>query len=450
MSTHRRVLWGEGLFLRPQHFQRQDVFHDARLRQASADLHPYAWGLKRIRVDTGALSNGTFRLTQLSLVFPDGEAFDAPDPEALPDAVSLEHLPDNTQATVIHAAMAPLQDYNGNLGVDTEAANGRLHRFVKNEQNAADLFTDAGDAEIAFLGKSVRLLTDDKPRDEYVSLPIARIERSSTGGFELDESFVPPSLTIDSSAEMLQQLRRLLDALQAKVDALYGHHREPAKNLVEFRSGDIASFWLLHTASSAFAQLSHFLNNSRLYPERLFERMLQLAGELMTFSTQYALNDLPAYDHSAPGPAFDRLHRIIRDLLEAVISERYFHIPLAETKPSYYAGQLNSDRIDDRTEFYLCVGADLSPAELVEVVPIRFKVGAPDDVEKCVLSALPGIKLTHTPQVPAAVPVRAGQSYFALSTSGPLYERMLKSGSVMIYVPNGIRELKLDLVAVMG
>ena len=44
--------------------------------------------------------------------------------------------------------------------------------------------------------------------------------------------------------------------------------------------------------------------------------------------------------------------------------------------------------------------------ELVEVVPLRFKVGAPDDVEKLVLSAMPGVRLAHAPQVPAAVPVR--------------------------------------------
>lgn len=449
MNNHRRVLWGEGLFLRPQHFQRQDVFHDARVREAALDLHPYAWGLKHLRVDTGALANGVFRIQNISVVFPDGETFAAPEPETLPTAIGLDNIPDNTTSTVVHIALPRLKPHGGNLGEPTAPAQS-LTRFVKSDAAAADMFTDAAEADIAYLGKSVRLLTDDKPRDEYVCVPIARIERASTGGFELDESFIAPSLTIDASGELLQQLRRLLDALQAKVDALYGHHREPTKNLIEFRSGDIASFWLLHTASAAFASLSHFLHNPKLFPERLFQQMLELAGALMTFSTNYGLNDLPPYDHEKPGPAFESLQRIIRELLEAVISERYFKIPLHETKPSYYLGQLASDRIDDRTEFYLCVGAAMSPAELVEIVPIRFKVGAPDDVEKCVLSALPGVKLIHTPQVPAAVPVRAGQTYFSLGKSGALYERMLKSGSVMVYVPSGVQELKLDLVAVIG
>ena len=93
------------------------------------------------------------------------------------------------------------------------------------------------------------------------------------------------------------------------------------------------------------------------------------------------------------------------------------------------------------------MAADLPGPELVQTVPVRFKVGAPDDVEKCVLSALPGVKLTHVAQVPAAIPVRPGSQYFALEPRGPLYERMLKAQSAMIYVPAGVRELKMELIA---
>jgi len=91
----------------------------------------------------------------------------------------------------------------------------------------------------------------------------------------------------------------------------------------------------------------------------------------------------------------------------------------------------------------------MPPAELVETVPMRIKLGAPDDVEKIVISALPGIRLTAATQVPAAVPVRPGSYYFAIEPRGPLYERMLKAQSIVIYVPSSFRELKLELIAVL-
>ena len=63
----------------------------------------------------------------------------------------------------------------------------------------------------------------------------------------------------------------------------------------------------------------------------------------------YSLTDLPAYVHSDPGPSFFKLHSIIRELLDTVISSKYFSIALSENKPSYHHGMLNSGKIDDKT-----------------------------------------------------------------------------------------------------
>lgn len=438
-----KVFWGEGLFLRPQHFQRQDAYHEARLRDHAHALHPYAWGARSVRFDVSALASGTLRAQALSAIFPDGEPYAAPGDDELPEPLSLTDLPPGVASTTIHLALPLLREHGGNCGGEP----GATTRFVQKNRATADLYTDAGEAELAYLRKSVRLLTEDEPRDAYTTLPVARVRRTATGGFELDESFVAPSVSVNAAPMLYTQLRRLLDALQAKADALYGLHREPSQHVIEFRSGDIASFWLLHTINSAFAGLSHLFRHPDLHPERLHQELARLAGALLTFSKTYSLADLPAYSHAQPEGSFDRLYTMIRELLDTVISARYFQIALQEVKPSFHLGRLDSQRIDEKSAFYLGVAADLPGAELVQSVPVRFKVGAPDDVEKCVLSALPGIKLTHAAQVPAAIPVRPGSQYFALEPRGALYERMLKAQSLMIYVPVGVRELKLELIA---
>ena len=68
-----KVLWGEGLFLRPQHFQQQDRYHEHRLHRSVKAVHPYAWGVDRLSIDMEALAHNTLRLLELSLVLPDGE-----------------------------------------------------------------------------------------------------------------------------------------------------------------------------------------------------------------------------------------------------------------------------------------------------------------------------------------------------------------------------------------
>lgn len=446
MNQAAKLFWGEGLFLRPQHFQRQDAYHEGRLHDLSQSLHPYGWGVRQARFDHQGLANGVLRPLQLSVIFPDGTLLNAPDAEELPAPISLANLPAGTTELTIHLALPILKENGGNV-TDT-VGDEATRRYRKSDVTTADIYTDAAEADIAYLAKSIRLLTDEQPRDAFTSVPVARLRRLSTGGFEIDPHYLPPAVSLRASPVLFLQLRRLLDALQAKAQALVGLHREPSQHIIEFRSGDIASFWLLHTVNSAFAALAHFHQHPGLAPERLHQELSRLAGALLTFSPAYQLADLPAYQHADPGPGFDKLFRIIRELIDTVISARYFGIALTEVKPSYHLGRIDSQRIDDKSAFYLAVAAAMPAAELVSVVPIRFKIGAPDDVEKAVLSALPGVSLSHVPQVPAAIPVRPGSTYFAIEPRGTLYERMLKSQSMMIYVPAGMAELKLELVAV--
>jgi len=446
MSISGKLLWGEGLFLRPQHFQQQDRYHEARLRDSVRALHPYCWGVSQLQVDRDALQNDTLRLLELTVFFPDGEIYAAPGADDLPPELDLGAIPRGQQELTFYAALPVFKHFGGNFAPEGQASNAA--RFAQHNAETPDLYTQAANAQLSYLKKSLRLMQDSEPRDSYVSVPLLRLRRLSTGGFEQDPTFIPPSLSIRSAPLLFLQLRRLLDALQAKVDALYGHHREPSKHVIEFRSGDMSSFWLLHTASSAHASLSHYFHHPTLHPERLYEALLSLAGALMTFSKGISLNDLPPYEHLNPGPGFARLHAIIRELLDTVISSKYFAIALNEVKPSYHHGMLDSGKIDAQTSFYLGVSADLPGVELVDIVPLRFKVGAPDDVEKFVLSAMPGVRLAHAPQVPAAVPVRPDTYYFSLDPKGQMYERMLQAQSISIYVPSGLRDLKLDLVAV--
>ena len=446
MHTASKVLWGEGLFLRPQHFQQQDRYHEARLNQTAGALHPYCWGVRGLSVDGEALKSDVLRVTELSLVFPDGEIVRAPAHEALPPQVRLADLPPALQTITFHAALPVLKAHGDNCAARGDA---RLDaRYGQHEHDTRDLFGQAADAPVAYLAPGLRLVSELDALDDVDSIPLLRLRRVPTGGFEVDPAFVPPSVSLDGAASLQALLVRLMEKLLAKVNALYGHYREPRRHVVELRGGDVSSFWLLHTASTGYAALSHYLAHRDLHPERLFQELLVLAGGLMTFSRSVKLEDLPAYSHQDPGPAFARLDAILRDLLDTVISSKYFAVALSNERPSYHLGALDSGKINTQTTLYLGVSADLPALQLVEIVPLRFKIGAPEDVDKLVLSAMPGVKLAYAPQVPSAVPVRPDTYYFVLDNRGVLYDSMLKAQAISIYVPNGIRDLKLELIAI--
>jgi len=443
-----KVLWGEGLLLRPQHFQKQDQYHEHRLHKSIHALHPYAWGVERLQIDREGLAGSVLRILDLSLRFPDGEWADAPAADDLPAPCDLSLLPQPQQSITYYAALPALRAFGSNFTPLDQV--GHTARYAQVNQETPDAFTQAAPVHVAYLKRAVRIVSELEPRDAYVHFPLLRLRRATAGGFEIDPAFVPPSLSLGAAPPLLLQLRRLLEALQAKASVLAGHQREPSRNVIEFRAGDTSSFWLLHAASAAYATLTHAASHPGLHPERLFEQLLGVAGALMAFSKSWTLADLPVYEHADPGPGFAKLHQIVRELLDTVISAKYFAIVLNEARPSYHHGMLDSGKIDDKTVFYIAVSADMPALELVEAVPVRFKVGAPDDVEKCVLAALPGVRLQYTPQLPSAVPVRPDTCYFLLDPKGSMYERMLQAQSISIYVPSGIRELKLELFAVTG
>jgi len=108
MSMAAKVLWGEGLFLRPQHFQRQDQYHEARLHHTASALHPYLWGVAHMEWDAEALKTNTLRQNALSAIFRDGEVFGAagdgaPGGDTLPPAVDLSALQEVTYYAALPA-----------------------------------------------------------------------------------------------------------------------------------------------------------------------------------------------------------------------------------------------------------------------------------------------------------------------------------------------------------
>lgn len=441
-----KIFWGEGQFLSPQHFQYQDAYHEAQLLATRQAIAPFGWGLRSLQADQQSLASGSLRLTRLTAIFPDGTLYSAPDKDALPMAQPLDHISESATGTLIYLALPLLQEHRSNCNADGASVNNV--RYSPNSQSTQDLFSDAVEANLVYLDKNVRLLTEDQPRDAYTVVPLMRVRRNSTGGFEQDDSFLPPAVHITTNNTLMSRLRSLLDALQARANALYSLFRKPNESLVEFRSGDMASFWLLHSVNTAFASLVHFYQHPELSPERLHLELARIAGSLLTFSTEYGLEDLPSYSHTNPAEGFNRLFSIIESQISTVFSASYFSIPLQEDRPSFHSGHFSIQEIGTNARFFLAAKAEVPAAQLVDLVPKRFKISSPTDVQNIVLSALPGIRLEHEPQVPSAVPVKPGFSYFSLQAKGSLYEHMIDAEAITVYIPKGILGLEVELLAV--
>ena len=447
MTKAHRILWGEGVFLRPQHFQQQDLYWDARVHHCMGMVHAHPWGVRAVEVDREVLASGLIRLNRLEMAFQDGTFLESPHSEPLPLARNLNDIPNLGAEVLVHACLPLLNPYGGNTGTPGTPTN-RPVRYVTEQVQATDLYTNALESEIGSLKVNVRLMMDVENRDGNLSVPLVRLSKGPTGAWSADEAFVPPLLELQGSPAVQAMLRRLVDILLVKSQALTASHRERVKSIVEYGTSDIASFWLLHTVNRTFPLLSHLLQFPQAHPEEVYKDLAQLAGELITFSSSLTLNDIPPYTHEGLTETFQRFDTLIRQLLETVISNRYAVIPLVSTRPSFFVGRLESDHLTENTDYYLSVSSEHPASQIIEAVPLKLKVGSPDDVEKILNSAMAGVRLNHVTQTPAAVPVRIGNHYFELDPHGTIYDRMIKARSVCLYVPQLLPDMKFELIAV--
>ncbi|WP_374570950.1 type VI secretion system baseplate subunit TssK [Acinetobacter sp.] len=453
MFKAEKILWGEGLFLRPQHFQLQDAYHEQRLNHTVRATIPFAYGFQALQFDEAQLSINMLALSKVEMIWQDGEIYQAPAQDLLPEPVMLDAL--NLKGEMqIYLALPILQPHKKNVNFEADAQSSRYHSHLAETH---DLFTDASSAEITLLRRRAEFKLFElshQPQhllDGYLYLPAGSIKRQSSGSFILDDRFIPPILHIGACESLAAGLKRTLNVIKAKIKAIQANNRENEQKLIEFRSGDIVSFWLVNALNTAHAALNHLLQYPHIHPERLFFELLRLTGSLLTFSTAYEVDQLPQYQHSNLEQSFSQLDSILRGLLDTIISNRYISIALKEARPSYWTGSLESDKIGRDTRLYLAVSSGAMPAhDLISYVPLRFKAGSTVDVEQRVVAALPAVPLQHLIQVPTAIPIRSGVSYFEIEPNNELYQRMLSSETICVYIPSGFQDISIELIAVMN
>src|SRR4029453_2898071 len=89
MSSYNRVVWSEGLFLQPQHFQQQDRYFERYVEGRCQALIANSWGFTEIELERDLMSIGKFGLRRAEGVFPDGTPFRMPDDDPLPPPIDI-------------------------------------------------------------------------------------------------------------------------------------------------------------------------------------------------------------------------------------------------------------------------------------------------------------------------------------------------------------------------
>lgn len=442
MSAYSKVVWSEGLFLRPQHFQQQDRYFERYVETRCQALTSHSWGFTEVELERDFLSIGKFGLRRAAGVFPDGTPFRMPEDGPLPAPIDLGA---DVRDQIVHLAL-PLRR-SGAVEVDRAAGGDGLVRHDVCELEARDATSNSADVALLEVGAMrSRLLLASDVTGAYACLPLAHVVESRTDRqVVLDDTFIPTVLDAHAATRLATFLTELLGLLHHRGEALGGRVGATGRGA----TAEIADFLMLQAINRLEPLVGHYADSGVLHPEELFRFCVSAAGELATFTTSAKRAPaLPAYRHDRLRESFEPVMAALRGTLSAVLEQSAIPIPIESKKFGIHVATVADRTLYTTAVFILAARADLPAEELRRRFPAQLKVGPVEKIRDLVNLALPGVPVHAVPVAPRQIPYHAGFVYFEIDQAHELWNQLKSSGGVGLHVAGDFPGLALEFWAI--
>ncbi|MAR92482.1 MAG: type VI secretion system baseplate subunit TssK [Pseudomonadota bacterium] len=442
MASYDKVVWSEGMLLRPQHLQQHDRYLDWQLRHRSAGLAPLGWGITELQLDTALLQQGAFAVNQAQGIFPDGTLFHVDSAEHR----LLRELHPGLQGSLICLGVPVVLQGADETAGDSVASS--LTRWVSAGAEVRD--SNQGSSKVVTVQLArprYRLLLESELTADYTSIPLARVrECHGDGRIELDSEYIPPCLTTSASPRLLALLQETLGLLRHRAESIAARLNAASG---QRGSTDIADFMLLQLVNRFQAVLDHLEQLGTCHPESLYRQLVQLLGELATFTSESKLAPkVVTYDHRHPTAAFQWVLGGLRQALSLVFEQTAVALPLQERRFGVRVAPIQDRSLLDEAQFYLAVKCDWPADSVRSRLPGTVKVGGVEQLRELVNLQLPGINLIPQPVAPRQIPLTAGSSYFLLEKTPAHWAQLRQSGGIALHFSGEVPGLELELWAV--
>jgi type VI secretion system protein ImpJ len=411
----RAVHWYEGMFLRPHHFlaAQRHTSHLANLNE-KWDQH-YNWGLRSIELDRNALSNYRFVVRSLEARLRDGSLVSVPDDGVLPP-LDLKDAFEPGKDLMVYLGLPVLKPGRANVanGGTTEGV-----RYVLDTLQMEDENTGVNPQPLKVRLLNLKLLLSNQDLSGYEVIPIARVKRSARaeGTPEVDQTYFPPVLACDAWAPLgvgiLQEIFDRVGTRVTKIAALV-----TSRNIsVESQAlGDARIIARLRVMNEAYALLSVLAFAEGIHPLRAYLELCRLVGQLSIFGATRRPPELARYDHDDLGGCFYRVKKYFDELIEGDEPE-YKELPFVGTGLRMQVS-LEPSWLEPAWEMYIGVHSQLDSEECIRLLTpgqLDMKVGSSNRVDTIFRLGLAGLRFTHSPRPPRALPSIPGLVYFQIN-----------------------------------
>jgi type VI secretion system protein ImpJ len=409
MSWANKIIWSEGLFLRPHHFQQQDRYVENLVNARCAPIRSYGWGLVELELNSELLPLGQVAVTRAVGVLPDGTPFDVPGQDEAPLALD---VPENTHNQIVYLA-APARQ-SGGLEVSTDDAPEVMARYLSREVEVGDAASAEGEVARVQVGRlRLRLMLEDDELAGYVRLGVVRVKQCEADRrVVLDEVFLPPCLAVGAHSRLAGLVTEMVGMLRHRGEALASRVSASGRG----GAAEIADFMLLQAVNRLEPFYTHLADLDLLHPEALYAALVQAVGECLT--------------------------TVLEQTATAIaMQEKAYGVRVA----AFGDKSLLKDGV-----FVLAVRADVPAEAIRKRFPEQVKVGPVEQIRQLVNLQLPGIALRPLPVAPRQIPYHAGSTYFELDKGSEYWKQLEASGGFAFHVAGNVPGLELEFWAIRG
>jgi len=442
MSLDSKVVWGEGMFLNPQHFQQQERYFERYVEGKCSAFGGYGWGVQSFEVDQQLLTLGKISIVSAKGVFPDGTPFDFPDIDDAPPVLELTEM---THNQIVYLAI-PVRRA-GAVDVLSEENTQGLARYYMNEQSVRDVTIEGSDNLNINVGKlRFRILTESDDLSGYACIGIIKVAESREDkNILLDDDYIPTCLDCNASSKLTNFISELAGLLHHRADAISGR-------LADTRRGgtaEVSDYMLLQVLNRLEPLTLHLSKMKALHPIDLYKDTVQMAGELSTFTSDTKRAPvLPSYLHHDLQATFAPVMDDLRGGLSSVYEQTSVALELVEKKYGIKVAQITDRSLLDTGMFVLAARAQVAEDTLRSHLPAQIKIASVERIRQLVNAAMPGITIKPLPVAPRQIPLRAGYTYFELEKQNSYWKELQTSGGFAIHIGGDFPGLELEFWAI--
>ena len=460
MHADKPLFWHQGLFLQPQHFQMADMHQLHRLRALREFGQPHFWGVTRFTVREGALERKTVEVSDIEVLFDDGNLVTLPGNATLTPRSFDGAWEDGEKPFMVYLGLRKWNREGGNVSmVDGDAAADVNTMFAvsPDPEEMPDYLGNGPTAQVKPMRYVLRLFWESELEDlgAYRLMPLARLILDGEQ-VRLDRDYVPPCLTVTGSSVLEGVFKDISDQVASRCRRL-----EEYKNPGGLGSDDLdftSTVFLLalRTLNRYAPALKHLADAPYYHPWQAYGLLRQVVGELSSFSREVSsLGEgvggeqlLPDYDHENLGDCFRAARSIITRILDSLTAGPEFMTQFVFDDP-YFTAELPDRALGRGNDFWLMVRTAEPDAALPEIQRVA-KLSATSGMSSLLARAVHGIGLDYQESPPPGLPRTKGALCFRIDTGSPLWEEVLRSKSVSLYWDSAPSDMAAYIAALRG